>query len=212
MSSAASVPADLRPLAPAFAERTGFLLAGLCALIAARFLRHFTLQPVLNPLWGRLNRARQRIAHLMSRLAAGRSFAARAPRPRPQARAARAARQVPPAIFPARPGWLLRELRHEAAFYRNGLETLLAQPGMAELLLHSPGTVRLLRPLCRMLALDMPALLRPPPRARPAPATPPPQVVARPTPPEIAGARRIMRFPFNACPLHPIVWHRKTPA
>jgi hypothetical protein len=60
------------------------------------------------------------------------------------------------------------------------VRTLLAEPEMAALLAAAPGPMwRTLRPLCRMLGVERPAMLAPPPR----PATPKPPKPKPPPPP-----------------------------
>ncbi len=66
-------------------------------------------------------------------------------------------------------GWLLR-VTPEAASCASQLQHLLADPEMAALLAADPSMGRVLRPLCRMLAVEPPQALRLPKRAR----TPPP--------------------------------------
>jgi hypothetical protein len=62
--------------------------------------------------------------------------------------------------FPGRFGWLVRAAAHHAAVYGVQLRAILEQPEMVALLQASPQAVRVLRPLCRMLAVET-SLLRP---------------------------------------------------
>jgi hypothetical protein len=62
--------------------------------------------------------------------------------------------------FPGRFGWLVRAASYQAAGYGCQLREILGQPDMVELLLAAPQAVRILRPLCRMLAVET-SLLRP---------------------------------------------------
>ncbi len=83
--------------------------------------------------------------------------------------------------FPEPFGWLLKLGAWRVAPYKQDLEALLADPGMQELLRNAPQTGRILRPLCRMLALTPdPALLPPPPKRvrRTAPSAPEPDPAA----------------------------------
>ena len=165
---AAPLPDELRLLLPRLAEALGAAIVAIQALIAHHFLRHPVFQPVINPLWARLNRARLCLARLAARLEAG--------HPLPASRAGRkpsrpaTARTYPP--IPHTYGWLLKALAWHVAVHRNRLERLLAEPGMADLVAATPPLARILRPLGHMLALPVPA--RPKPQPEPAP---PPQAV-----------------------------------
>ena len=63
-------------------------------------------------------------------------------------------------IWPGRFGWLLKAAAHHAAVYNGQLRVILQTPEMVELLMAAPQAARILRPLCRMLAVED-ALLRP---------------------------------------------------
>jgi hypothetical protein len=67
---------------------------------------------------------------------------------------------------------------------------MLDDPEMAALVAGAPQLGRVLRPLCRMLAVKPPAWLRLPRRRRPAPA----RAAARPTPLRL-GAGELWRAP-----------------
>jgi hypothetical protein len=58
--------------------------------------------------------------------------------------------------LPQRFGWLVRAGGHRAAGFGSQLQTVLNTPEMTELLAASPQAGRLLRPLCRALAVEMP--------------------------------------------------------
>jgi hypothetical protein len=73
-------------------------------------------------------------------------------------------RAVPGLIWPGRFGWLVRAASYHAAGFGSQLRTILVQPEIVELLVAAPQAVRILRPLCRMLAVET-ALLRPRPAA-----------------------------------------------
>jgi hypothetical protein len=62
--------------------------------------------------------------------------------------------------WPRRFGWLVSAAKHHAAVYSAQLRAVLEAPEMVELLIAAPQARRLLRPVCRMLAIE-PALLRP---------------------------------------------------
>ena len=65
-----------------------------------------------------------------------------------------------PRVWPGRFGWLVRAAKHHAAVYHGQLRVILEAPEMVALLRESPQAARILRPLCRMLAVEA-ALLRP---------------------------------------------------
>lgn len=93
--------------------------------------------------------------------------------------------------LPAKFGWLLDDLRHEAAFFTQKVEDLLAKPAMAELLATTPRAASTLRPICRMLGVQSPSLPPLPVRARkPRPPKPRPAPTAEPAPPRISKAER----------------------
>jgi hypothetical protein len=73
---------------------------------------------------------------------------------------AEGARCVQARLWPGRFGWLVRAASWHAAGYGSQLAHVLRQPEMVALLLASPQARRILRPVCRMLAVDA-ALLRP---------------------------------------------------
>jgi hypothetical protein len=170
----------LRDLAPDVARRLGMIVAGLIAVVARRFVRMPHLAALALPLWNRLTRGVRRFELVMANLAAG-----RAPRP---GRAGRrepapdhdqpAENRPPPSRDPLPRGraWLVRELGWEAAGFGSQLEHMLREPEIAALLAASPAACRILRPLCRMLAVHDDALPPAPRRARaaaPAPAVAP---------------------------------------
>jgi hypothetical protein len=85
--------------------------------------------------------------------------------------AARAAAEGGRRVWPGRFGWLVRAASWQAAGYGCQLEAVLRQPEMVALLLAAPQAARVLRPVCRALAID-PALLRPLLPGEVAPAAP----------------------------------------
>jgi hypothetical protein len=190
---------ELRVQAADFSRRFGWIVAGLYALVAARFLKRPHLAAFILPLCNRFNRARQRFERLMALLAAGklppqRRAPERPPqpdKPEPVTREPTDATPSPSAArLPSRRGWLLRELAWEAAAYRGYLEQLLAEPAMAELLAAAPSAGRILRPLCRLLGLPESLVPKPPgteprpvrKRHRRRPAAPVRAAVASPPP------------------------------
>ena len=71
---------------------------------------------------------------------------------RPRARGVR--------VWPGAFGWLVRAASHEAAGFGSQLRAVLEQPEMVALLIAAPQAARLLRPVCRILAVET-SLLRP---------------------------------------------------
>jgi hypothetical protein len=61
---------------------------------------------------------------------------------------------------PGRFGWLVRAASYHAAGFGSQLRAVLVQPEMVALLVAVPQAARILRPLCRMLAVET-SLLRP---------------------------------------------------
>jgi hypothetical protein len=94
--------------------------------------------------------------------------------------------------WPGRFGWLVRAASYHAAGYGSQLRTVLGQPEMVALLVAAPQAARILRPVCRMLAVET-SLLRP--RAAGAAELAPAEVVA-------AVKKRVRR------PRAPVDWGR----
>jgi hypothetical protein len=62
----------------------------------------------------------------------------------------------PNCTLPTRFGWLVKAGGHRAAVFGTQIEAVLREPEMAALLAASPQAVRVLRPLCRALAVGLP--------------------------------------------------------
>ncbi len=140
-------PADLETAAPELVRRLSVILMGLAALVAARFLRNPRLVGLIGPLWRRLTRVAGRVSRVMARQPV-------------RVRVSRGgARDGRPAAgrLPQGRLWLVRELGWEAAGFGCQLEALLAEPGMRAVLDGVPGVGRILRPICRMLGVVVPA-------------------------------------------------------
>jgi hypothetical protein len=169
--SAAAFPTDLRHAAPALAARLRAILWGLAAVIATRLLRTPSAA-LLPPITTYLTATARRFLALATHVGNGRL---------PRKRTTSKPRSGPrPVARPRQHGWLLRHGRHEAAYWRRQLETLLDEPDTRAFLAAAPTAGRLLRPICHLLALR-PALLYPP---KPAPeaAVPEPLAAVPPTP------------------------------
>jgi len=134
---------DAGPLLPA--TGLALVLDALCAAVAREGGRRGGLAgPLVILIWTRLKRMAARFAaaaRLMGRPAVARvREVGRAP-------SAGAAPRLPGGF-----GWLIR-LVPEAACHSGQVRHLLSQPEMQALLAASPAAARVLRPLCRMLAI-----------------------------------------------------------
>ena len=107
-------------------------------------------------LFRRLGEICGKMERLVARFQAGRLWLRK-----PQTRAgARKAGKTGARIWPGRFAWLVRAAGYQAAGYGCQLRHVLEQPEMVELLKASPQAARILRPVCRMLAIET-SLLRP---------------------------------------------------
>ncbi len=137
LSSANTVSANLRMIR--------------CALLAA--LGAWRLEPVLAlVLYGRIGTTLRRIERMLVRFRAGklwrvtqREFAQR-----------RLVCRKPTLGMPRRFGWLVQIGGHQAACVGSQLQAVLNTPEMADLLAASAQAGRILRPLCRALAVELP--------------------------------------------------------
>ena len=197
-------PSVLNP-AGDLARQADIILNSILLLIAASF-RILGVRTL--PLWGRVSRIRQHLARLLAHLAAG-----RLPRPhtsRPETARAPARERdpldtVPPPRLPRAHLLLVKLLGYRAAGFGAQIQHLLDQPAMAAALAASPGAARALRPLCHILGVTLPPILRLPPRPRPVkPARPKPP----PLPPllPLYPQRKPRPMPF----LPPIAKFRRT--
>ena len=162
-------------LAEHFAARFTALIAELIGFIALRLGRHPKLAALTPMLCNRLSRAARLIRATMAGLATGMHR-----RPRIDPRRNRIRRCTPRPALPTTPGWLLRELKHEAALTRYRLEALLAEPGIADLLAMAPTLQRLLNPIRRALGIGHTSRpIKPPPPPPPQPQPEPAKPRAR---------------------------------
>lgn len=157
------------PLRPA-PERFASVLLCLGRAVAAQTGWGLSLH-LIAVIVSRIQRVKHRFARLAARIAAG-TYAPRRPAAAPEKPAAGQRRPPPPKNpLPSTPGWLL-PLEASAAACRGQLEALFGDAEMVALMAAAPAAMaRVLRPLCRMLALDLPPALA---TARAAPADPPP--------------------------------------
>ena len=161
---------------PSLCDRFALIIGGLRQALAAHGGRHRAAGPPLGLLliliYNRLGRMAKRWAVLAARAQAG-----PLPPPRLRAAAPRPPRE-PQRTLPHRPlpqgfAWLIK-LVPETVCFGEHLQHLLSDPELQALLRAAPQLGRLLRPLCRALAIRPdPALLPPPPPHRARPAAPP---------------------------------------
>ncbi len=165
------IPAQVRAHAPALAAKLALILADLGRLIFSRFA---LLGPLAIPLNNRVAGVARRLAALLAHLAAG-----RLPRPHAPRSTAPKGGGPPPINLPTSRAWIVVTLGHHAAGYASQLQFLLNDPQTLATLAAAPpqavaSIARTLRPLCRRLGVDLPAILQPPPRPPRAPAPPKP--------------------------------------
>ncbi len=161
-----------RPIFTDLARRFALVIDGLCGATAARIAADRSAGPLLILIVGRLRRLAARFAALAARAQAGTL---------PRLRRPESGRRPPRGRQPRLPegfAWLIR-LVPQAAGYAGQVQALLSDPQMAALLEAAPQAGRVLRPLCRMLALPPDAAPPPPPPIQAARAASP---VPEPTP------------------------------
>ena len=128
------------------------IFTGLQAAIAVVAARERALTVLLVAVWGRIGRISTRLERLIALWRAG-----MLPKPRaPHGRVPGASGGKPRSPLPITPAWLLVAVR-EAAPFAAGLEHLLSEAECEEFLAAAPQARRLLRPLCRMLGVGVPA-------------------------------------------------------
>jgi hypothetical protein len=186
------LPDGVASLAVRFAQ----ILLGLIRVVALRFPRTYRAAVAL-PLCLYISRTSKRLVRALLRAAA--------PIPPRKSRPGRPSGATPIRL-PTRYGWLIRDLRHEAAVWRNQLESLLETDEAKAFLQAVPSAGRLLRPLCHMLALRPPVLRKPKPAPAPEPeppsaaapaALPPRPVYVLPEPPCLRLASRWPWVPID---------------
>ena len=139
------------------------MIRGLRGAVGGWGLRGWLSQALVLLVYRRLGAISGKMERLSQRFQAGRLWrivdrvAATAGMKAEAVEAKRTARVV---IWPRRFGWLVRFAGYHAAGYGCQLREILVQPEMVALLLAAPQAGRILRPVCRMLAVDV-SLLRP---------------------------------------------------
>lgn len=138
-----TTPSPLSADAAELVRRLGMILAGLAALVAARFLRNPRLVGLIGPMWRRLTHVAGRVERALAR-----------PKRTLTARARRATRARAQHVqVPQGRGWLVRELGYEAVGFGLQLQHLLTEPAMQAALATMPAAGLVLRPVCRMLGV-----------------------------------------------------------
>ena len=189
------------------ADHITIILATLRAIIDTFADREVWRDPSRAPfyrlLYNRVSRAAVLIARLHALWQQGRLPRPRAPRPG----RTRAPNPTPIPSLPRRHAWLVARAGYRAAGIGSQLAEWLKRPDMPDFLAAAPQAGRHLRPLCRMLGVDLPPFLQlppnppRPPRPRPSrpPATSQPTATTpdRPIPPYVLAATRAWRKKYG---------------
>lgn len=139
--------ADARIAAETVAESLRLILRGVLSVFGA----WRAMAPELGCVfYNRISLAQRRLERLWGRFCAGTLRA----RVAPWAGCAACGVRRPGVRMPRQAGWLLAAGRHEAAYFTQRLTVLLQEPEMRAFLAASPQAVRLLRPVCRALAVE----------------------------------------------------------
>jgi hypothetical protein len=182
------------------------VIAGLRVVLAAYMAKADHARPQLLLLWKRIAFLNRRIATLAERFAAGRNVTPRKRlRPPAETAASPGDRLATPARLrlPNKPGWLITQAI-QFACYAEQFRHLLDDPEMIALLDAAPQIKRHLRPILRLLTLELPPSLALPPRPPRPPRVKPPRA-PRPKKPRRApchGARRPKEF-WRPGPIRP---------
>ena len=201
-------------------KRLGFIIALLVRAVAGRNAFDRSAGPLHILIVGRLRRLQLRFLALFARVQAG-TLLLRPPRPQPprsrdpDLSPPERPAEKPELRLPRKFGWLVHGLtpfaesyRCEAAGCRAGVLSLLEDPQMLALIQTAPQAGRILRPLCHMLGIKPPPILKLPPRpGRPRkPKTAAPAALARVEKPR---EKPITRRPNLAIPPGPgLVWKK----
>ncbi len=141
-----------------FATVTATLRVILCSLMAG--LGAWRIEPALAlVVHRRISVAFSQIERLLMRFRAGRVSQARVRVAAPTGRG----RKTCSAPLPRRFGWLVQAGGYQVACFGSQLRTVLQTPEMTEFLAASAQARRILRPLCRALAMEVPGIV---PKAR----------------------------------------------
>ena len=150
---------------PAASEVSVRLVAILAAVTRLIFARTHIFAALGAPLHNRIAGASRRLATILAHLAAG-TF-----RHRPHTQKPGKKGGPPPIYIPHRRAWLVEKLGYHMAAYTSHLEHLLRDPETQTLLATAPPEAlkslgRTLRPIARLLGVDLPPALLLSPRAR----------------------------------------------
>jgi hypothetical protein len=155
-------------------DRFTGLIEGLMKDVEVQVVWGWTPILLIKLLWRRLRHMKARFASILARFRAGTLAtpgSARKPSARPPAAA-----EPPPLVLPRHVGWVLQTISG-TLIPGYELEKLVAEPELAALVAEVPQLGRVLRPLCRMLAVRMPAWLRLPRRRAVRPPQPRPTLI-----------------------------------
>ena len=157
----------------ALSDRVAGILRSAVGALALMGPKGTASGPVLVAIHRCIERRLWRFRRLMARVAAGavstRAAAGRgSPHPLPAHEGegdagGRAARRV--SLVPRGYAWAVK-MAQETASFGSQLQALLAEPGVPEMLAQHPEAVVILKPLCRMLAAELPEAVRPARRVR----------------------------------------------
>jgi len=133
------------------------ILRGILAVLGMWGLEH----GLTRTLYGKINGTFDRIERMLVRFRAGKLWRVtpRAITPKRQPRS------KPDVVMPRRFGWLVQAGGHQAASFGLQMQTELNTPEMVALLAACPQAGRILRPLCRALAVEVPGMATPARRA-----------------------------------------------
>jgi hypothetical protein len=139
------------------------LMEGLMNDVAAEVVWDWTPILLIKLLWRRFRHLKARFASIMARYHAGMLPAPGSARRSPAR--PRSASPSPPPVLPTHAGWVLEKI-NGTMIPGYELEKMVADPELEALVAEVPQLGRVLRPLCRMLAVKPPAWLRLPRRPR----------------------------------------------
>jgi hypothetical protein len=173
----------IAPAPPGLAKTMALIIGGLCASVAKRIAADRTSGPLILVTVARLRHLLARFTSLAARAQAGKLRPPRRRTVRPRA-APPPEEPLPGEASPGQPtpdpkpprqrerllprkfGWLIRFVPYEAACFGSQLQHQLSRPEMVALIEAAPQAGRILRPLCWMLAIPLPPILRLPPKQR----------------------------------------------
>ncbi len=135
------------------------VIGALRVAIAAWGGRRLLDEALVHLVHRRLGEVLRRIEGMVSRFEAGRLRKAGV-RGAGSAEVLRPRREAGVRLWPGRFAWLVQDVGWEAAGFGSQLRAVLETPEMVAFLAACPQAVQVLRPVCRMLAIEM-AVLRP---------------------------------------------------